>query len=251
MIRYIIVDDEPKVLEYVKSKIDTMANDFGLKHIKSYHSSKKAFEEINPDDYDLLIVDYDMPVYNGIELAQRIAKDKKIIFLTSTSNNEKQIINSLDISGYMSKPFDIDEFKAILKNKILSGTNYKNTLKTGERLALAIGVSQDIGFYPDNIFYITSSLNIKGNKANKNCVHFFKEKDDVIIPNIRISINELSKKLEPYGFEKINQSTIVNLSKIHKRYNKDLTLIDCEEKFIIGDYEKNGIIFKIRTLFGV
>ena len=153
MIRYIIVDDEPKVLEYVKSKIDTMANDFGLKHIKSYHSSKKAFEEINPDDYDLLIVDYDMPVYNGIELAQRIAKDKKIIFLTSTSNNEKQIINSLDISGYMSKPFDIDEFKAILKNKVLDKIKVKNTKKTNHHITLHIGINKDVRFLPDQAYY--------------------------------------------------------------------------------------------------
>lgn len=251
MIRYILVDDDPKILNWVKTKIDTISMDFGLEHIQSYSSSKKAFEEVHPDDYDLLLVDFDMPVYNGIELAQKIGINKKIVFLTSTTNNGPKMMNALDVSGYMSKPFDIDEFKAILKNKVISGIESKNILKKGERLSLAIGVSQDIGFYPDKIFYITSSINIKGKKANKNCVHFFKENDEVIIPNIRISINELSKKLEPYAFEKINQSTIVNLSKINKRYNKDLTLIDCEEEFTIGEYEKKGIISKIRTLFGV
>ncbi|QCE43322.1 LytR/AlgR family response regulator transcription factor [Psychroserpens sp. NJDZ02] len=251
MIRYILVDDQPKTLKYVKAKIDTLPKDYELKHVESYDSSKKAYENINKDDFDLLIVDFDMPVYNGIELAQKIGDNKKIIFLTGETEKEKQVINSLDISGYLSKPFDIEEFEAILKNKVIGKINKNNTFKKGERLSIAIGVNQDIGFCPDETCYISTSRNIKKYQSNKNCVHFFGEQDDVTVTNVRISINELSKKLEPYGFEKINQSTIVNLSKIDKRNNKELTLLGSEEEFTIGDNEKKGIVSRIRTLFGV
>jgi len=251
MIRYILVDDNPNTLKRVKIQIDKLPKEYELKHISSYNSSKKAFQEINEADYDLLIVDFEMPVYNGIELAQKIAANKKIIFLTSTTNNEKKVINSLDISGYLSKPFDIEEFEAILKNKIIGKTNRNNTFKKGERLTIAIGVNQDIGFHPDKTFYISTSRNKKKYQSNKNCVHFFGTQDDVIVPHVRISINELSKKLEPYGFEKINQSTIVNLSKIDKRNNKELTLLGSEEEFTIGDNEKQTIITKIRKLFSI
>ena len=251
MIRYILVDDDPNTLKGVKTKIDNLSKDYELKHIASYDSSKKAYQNINEDDFDLLIVDFDMPVYNGIELAQKIATNKKIIFLTSTTNNEKQVINSLDISGYLSKPFEVEEFEAVLKNKVIGKTNSKKTFKKGERLTLAIGVNQDIGFYPDKTYYISTSRNIKKYQSNKNCVHFFGAQDDVIVTNVRISINDLSKKLEPYGFEKINQSTIVNLSKIDNRNNKKIELLDCEETLFIGDKEKKGIVYKIRSIFGI
>jgi len=251
MIRYILVDDDPNILERVKAKIDSLPKEYELQHKKSFDSSKKAYQEINEEDFDLLIVDFEMPVYNGIELAQKIANGKKIIFLTGESNREKQVINNLDISGYLSKPFDIEEFEAIIKNKIIGKVNRNNPFKKGERLTIAIGVNQDIGFHPDKTFYISTSRNIKRYQSNKNCVHFFDEQDDVIVTNVRISINELSKKLEPYGFEKINQSTIVNLSKIDKRNNKELTLLGSEEEFTIGDNEKKGIVSRIRTLFGV
>ncbi len=251
MIRYILVDDDPNILERVKAKIDSLPKEYELQHKKSFDSSKKAYQEINEDDFDLLIVDFEMPVYNGIELAQKIANGKKIIFLTGESNREKQVINNLDISGYLSKPFDIEEFEAIIKNKIIGKINRNNTLKKGERLTIAIGINQDIGFYPDETCYISTSRNIKKYQSNKNCVHFFGEQDDVIATNVRISINELSKKLEPFGFEKINQSTIVNLSKMDKRNNKELTLLGSEEEFTIGDNEKKGIVSRIRTLFGV
>ena len=89
MIRYILVDDNQSVLESVKSKIDTLPKDYDLKHVKSYHSSKKAFQEINEDDYDLLIVDFEMPVYNGIELAQKIGNNKKITSLCVKDSSKK------------------------------------------------------------------------------------------------------------------------------------------------------------------
>jgi len=251
MIRYIIVDDCPQTIERVKVKIDAISKDYDLLHIASFNSSKKAFEDIENEDYDLLIVDFEMPVYNGIELAQKVAADKKIIFLTSTTDNEKLVINSLDISGFLSKPFEIEEFENILKNKIIGKIITKITYNKKDLLTIGIGVTQDIGFYPDKTFYITTSRNQKGEQAKKNYVHFIGEKDEVIVENVRISINELSEKLKPYGFEKINQSTIVNLSKIKRRYNKELTLIDCGEKFTIGDQEKSGIITKIRSLLGV
>ncbi|RXP54541.1 DNA-binding response regulator [Lutibacter sp. HS1-25] len=251
MIRYILVDDAPETLKKVKAKIDTIAKDFDLEHIASYDSSKKAFENINKEDYDLLIVDFEMPVYNGIELAKKVATNKKVIFLTSTIANEKKVINSLDISGYLSKPFEVEEFKTILKNKVIGNIITNTSFNKSELLTFAEGVTQDVGIRPYKTYYITSSRNYKGEQSKTNYVHFFGENDEVIVPNVRISINELSEKLKPYGFEKINQSTIVNFSKIHKRNNNELTLIDCEEKFTIGDREKPGIITKIRSIFGI
>ncbi|SHM80407.1 LytTR family DNA-binding domain-containing protein [Polaribacter sp. KT 15] len=251
MIRYILVDDDPQTLKRVQEKIVSISKDYDLHHVKSYDSSKKAFEEIYEDDFDLLIVDFEMPVYNGLELAKKIAPNKKVIFLTSTINNEKMVINSLDISGFLSKPFELDEFEYILKNKVIDKINRHKTIKKGKRLTLAIGVNKDIGFYPDDIYYISSSRNVNKYHANKNCVHFFGAQDEVIVTNARISIYEVSKKLEPYGFEKINQSTIVNLSKINVRNNKELSLLDCKQEFTIGDNEKQTIISKIRNLLGV
>ena len=85
MIKFIVVDDDKKVLEYVRSKIETLSPEFELEHINSYSSSKLAYENVDSNDYDLLIVDFEMPVYNGIELAQKIGAGKKIIFLTTTN----------------------------------------------------------------------------------------------------------------------------------------------------------------------
>ncbi|MCX7550282.1 LytR/AlgR family response regulator transcription factor [Xanthomarina sp. F2636L] len=251
MIRYILIDDDPKILNWVKTKIDTISKDFGLKHIQSYSSSKKAFEEVHPDDYDLLLVDFDMPVYNGIELAQKIGTNKKIVFLTSTTNNGPKMMNALNVSGYLSKPFDIEEFKLILKNKVIGNINPIQKHQKADLISIRIGTHKDIGFYPEKAYYISTSRNIKGKQAHKNCVNIYGKNDEVIESNVRISINDFYKKLSPFGFEKINQSTIINVSKIKNRDNKHLNLHNCQETFLIADQEKAGFITKMRTMFGI
>lgn len=178
MIRYILVDDNPKALERVKAKIDTINNDYQLKHVGSFNSSRKAFEEVNELNYDLLIVDYEMPVYNGIELAKKIASKKKIIFLTSTLNNEKEVINSLDISGYLSKPFEIDEFQEILKNKVI-GKIDTIIPKQDSLITLSIGNNNDIRFASEKVYYITSKRN-NGKQPAKNCVNIYTKNDELL-----------------------------------------------------------------------
>lgn len=250
MIRYILVDDHPKILERVKSKIDSIANDYQLKHVSSFNSSKKAYEEINADDYDLLIVDFEMPVYNGIELAQKIATNKKIVFLTSTIDNEKRAINSLDISGYLNKPFDIDEFEVILKNKIIGKTN-SSILPRTKHITLHIGAHKDVRFLQDQAYYISTSRNIKGTQPNKNCVHIYGKNDNVLFANVRISISALHKELTNDNFEKISQSTIINMAHIKERDNTNISLFDCKESFEVTDKEKLGFVTRLRAKFKI
>lgn len=246
MIRYILVDDCPKTLERVRKQIDSIAKDYGLQYIDSFNSSKKASEEINENSYDLLIVDFEMPVYNGIELAEKIALDKKIIFLTSTTNNEKLVINKLDISGYLSKPFEIEEFQEVLKNKILGKIiRAKNTninIESGDNNYM---------FNPKDALYITTSK-IGEEQSKRNYVSIYGENDTVLIENIRTTISTLSKKLEHHNFQKISQGTIVNMDNVKSRVNKEIRCHNSKEVFEISSKtEKSHFLNKIKNIFRV
>lgn len=250
MIRYILVDDMPRILDSVKTQIDTISKDYDLQHIKSFDSSKKAYEEINEDDYDLLIVDFEMPVYNGIELAQKIATNKKIIFLTSTTKNEQKAINNLDISGFLNKPFDINEFENILKKKIIGKINPSPKQLKNDLITLEIGANRDIRFKSEHVFYISSSVNEISDKLPlKNCVHIYGENDEILYKDVRLSIKELEKKLDDYNFKKISQSTIINLSHLKERDNTNISLYNAKRTFEVKATEKTGLINKLRAIF--
>ncbi|RXJ51502.1 LytR/AlgR family response regulator transcription factor [Gelidibacter gilvus] len=247
MIRYILVDDNQSVLHSVKTKIDALPKDYDLQHIKSYDSSKKAFEEVNESDYDLLIVDYEMPVYNGLELAQKIGRNKKIIFLTSTIDNEKRIINTLDISGYLSKPFDLEEFKDIIKHKIIGKINPTKASLKPHIITLNISANKDVRFPTNQVYYISKSLTKNGEQPIKNYVHIYGKNDVVLYRNVRMTINDLYKILADYNFEKIDQSNIINMDYLKERDNMHIRLQDCQETFEVTTKQKPGLVAKLRA----
>jgi YesN/AraC family two-component response regulator len=248
MIRYILVDDDPEILKWAKADLDTIAKDYELKHVASYSSSKKAYENIQKDDFDLLIVDFEMPVYNGIELAKKIATHKKIVFLTSTTNNEKKVINNLDISGFLSKPFDVQEFESILKNKVINKINTVSNNQTN-LINLLIGSNRDIQFNPTLAYYISSSKFNNEAAPVKNCVHIYGKNDKILYKNVRLTINELYKKLESYNFNKVSQSTIINMAHLKERDNIHINLFNTEQTFEVTAKEKMGLVAKLRSKF--
>ncbi|NPA10733.1 MAG: response regulator [Epsilonproteobacteria bacterium] len=77
----------------------------------------EALEMFKSKDYDLVISDINMPKMNGIELFKEIRKLNKKIPLILISAYEKDIIDNahLNISAYISKPIDIDEFLEAVK----------------------------------------------------------------------------------------------------------------------------------------
>lgn len=247
MIRYILVDDDPTTLAFVKTKIDSIAKVFNLKYVKSYSSSLKAFEEVNEEDYDLLIIDFEMSPYNGIELAKKIAANKKIIFLTSTSNNGPKMMNALDVSGYLSKPFDLEEFKDIIKHKIIGKINPIKVSQKSHTITLNIGANKDVRFPTNQVYYISTSRNINGEQPSKNCVHIYGKNDVVSYPDLRITINDLYDKLADYNFEKVDQSTIINMDYFKERDNIYIKLQDCSETFEVTAKHKPGFIAKLRA----
>jgi DNA-binding response OmpR family regulator len=70
---------------------------------------EEAYDLIKKNSYDLILVDYMMPVYSGLELIEMIRKDHnttKIMMLSAknqTSDQQKVLAAGADY--FMSKPF--------------------------------------------------------------------------------------------------------------------------------------------------
>ncbi|MCL2479714.1 MAG: response regulator, partial [Treponema sp.] len=90
MINMLVVDDEPLVLLTIKSLCRW--EDFGISITGEANNGKAALELLraNPDT-DIVVVDVDMPVMNGIEFAEALQRETSapaLIFLSSYSNFE-------------------------------------------------------------------------------------------------------------------------------------------------------------------
>ncbi|HSA06499.1 MAG TPA: ATP-binding protein [Candidatus Gastranaerophilales bacterium] len=112
-----IVDDEPMVT----SSLNSMLKLEGYKNVNIFNSPALAFEYIKKAKVDLIISDFYMPEYNGIEFlkkAREVNAGTTLILLTGYADKESAIkaINEIGLYRYIEKPWDNDDLLLCVKN---------------------------------------------------------------------------------------------------------------------------------------
>lgn len=109
--KILLIEDDPDVLDFLKTSLKSESFTVDI----AYDGSEGSFmARTNP--YDLIIIDYSLPLKNGITVCQEIRSSDistPIIFLTIYSDIKRKI-NALDMGAddYITKPFSFDELKA-------------------------------------------------------------------------------------------------------------------------------------------
>lgn len=104
----LIIDDEEDLRETVEYKFKS--KDFEVVTAVDGIDGLEKLKTVKPD---LIILDMNMPRMNGLEFYQKIkGADEKpkypVLVLTARANME-QLFRDLDVDGFMSKPFELDE----------------------------------------------------------------------------------------------------------------------------------------------
>lgn len=105
-------------------------------NIKTVHAEngKIAVDEIkrNENEYDLILMDVQMPVMNGLEATERIRmfnKDIHIFALTASSTTEqKNRVYQAGMNDFLTKPIDPNEFTKKIKKALIDIMSQKKSL---------------------------------------------------------------------------------------------------------------------------
>src|SRR5690606_23547487 len=104
----LIVDDRPENIYSLKKLLES--KDFS---VDTALSGEEALKKVLRNDYALIILDVQMPLMDGFEVAETLSgfnktKDIPIIFLSAVSTNNKFISRGYESGGidYVVKPFD-------------------------------------------------------------------------------------------------------------------------------------------------
>lgn len=93
-----------------------------FKHIDIANSAIEALGYFEQDKYDLIYTDLNMPGMNGIELIHALKKvdpnQKFIVISASDDSNKLMQLLALNVSGFIVKPFSIDNFIHISREQI-------------------------------------------------------------------------------------------------------------------------------------
>ncbi|HOQ38011.1 MAG TPA: response regulator [Acetivibrio sp.] len=149
MFSVMIVDDDPKILEWLKSEIDWGNLEFNL--MCSAKDGIDALHKLNQNDIDLVITDINMPKMDGIELYNSIKEYNLSPFVVYLSDPEdlphvKQGL-LLGAFGYVTKPIDkenlIDVLESVHEKLMEKKLEKENDKKIKERFEMSLSFSRE------------------------------------------------------------------------------------------------------------
>ena len=110
--RILLLDDEITVLKALKGILTHMGHT-----VDGVAEAATAVESVAANEYDVIFVDFKMPVHDGIWFMKNadIPRSTRVLLLTAYVN--RTVINemfSLGVRGYLIKPVDEKELRAHL-----------------------------------------------------------------------------------------------------------------------------------------
>lgn len=208
-IRCLLLDDELPGLTYLKMLCEQIE---GLTIVKSFIDPTRFLEEFSSLEFDLCIIDIEMPQFSGLQVAN-LLQSKAVIFATAYREYAAEAFD-LNAVDYLRKPVTIDRLKrAIDKARIQINSKQEpskfficNTDK-----GKAIIPIEELGWIK------TSS----GDSRDK--VVRLKDGTTVLLKNI--SFESLQKSLPDGIFVRINKQEILNLGIVRYFSHDQITTI--------------------------
>lgn len=133
-LKILIAEDEYIVLMGLKEVLENL----GYSVIAEATNGKQAVEYALKYQPDLLIIDINMPILDGIEAIRKINREINIPAIITTGYNEKELIKRANDAGvfyYLVKPVDEIELKPaieIVMSRFEEYSKLKNQLKEKE-----------------------------------------------------------------------------------------------------------------------
>lgn len=111
MRKILIIEDEENIRRLLEYDLKNLNYD-----VKSAKDGARGLELGLSESYDVILVDWMLPVYSGIELVEkfRSAGLDSIIIMLTAKDEESDILQAFDagVDGYMTKPFSPRELGA-------------------------------------------------------------------------------------------------------------------------------------------
>ncbi len=203
-LRCLLLDDELPGLTYLKMLCEQIP---GLAVVKSFNDPARFLEEFPSLDFELCIIDIEMPHFDGLQIAN-LLEGKLVIFATAYKQYAAEAFD-LNAVDYIRKPVSLDRLKRAI-DKVRIQINAKQepskffTCNTDKGKAL-IPI--------DQIAWIgTSVFDSRDKEAH------LKDSTSLLLKNISFEI--LRKSLPERSFLRINKQELLNLS-IVRFYSHD------------------------------
>lgn len=235
----IIIDDEPLAREEMISLIKEVSD---LEILGTFANATLALQFLETTEPNIIFLDIEMPLINGLEFAQSVSKNSLIIFTTAYS---QYAIDSyeLDAIDYLLKPIDKKRLekainKAVFYNGLLSNKIEKSIVEENDEDFLLIKA--------DRKFYKISFSEILFIEGLKDYVVIYTTTKKLITA---MNLKTIHQKIISDDFLRVSKSYIIN-SKFVNSFDNHTIYIN-EFEIPMGEVYRTEFISKYsKGLFG-
>ena len=210
----LIADDEPHLARAQAAELAAQWPELQVLHVA--RNGVEAAERIAALQPDLAFLDIQMPGLTGLEVAQGIEGDTRVVFVTAYDEYAVQAFEQ-EALDYVLKPVKADRLQRTLDRvkRAIAVPSDDNTalLATLKKLMPAASAP------PDRLRWVRASTGELMHQVPVEDVLFFRADDKYTCVQtahaehlIRTPIAELAAQLDPTQFVQVHRSTIVNLA---------------------------------------
>jgi two-component system response regulator MprA len=119
--RLLIVDDDPELRHFLRTELE----------IEGYScaeaaSGQQALGLIRAESWDLLMLDWTLPDFSGVEICRRLRgrDDQTPVLMLTAHDDVRERVEALDAGAddYLTKPFSIEELLARVRARLRSAS---------------------------------------------------------------------------------------------------------------------------------
>ncbi|MBL7968603.1 MAG: response regulator [Prolixibacteraceae bacterium] len=197
-LKCLLLDDELPGLSYLKLICEQIPQ---LEVVKTFNDPLLFLDELPKLNFDLCILDIEMPGINGIQLAGML-KGKQVIFTTAYKDFATDAFD-LDAIDYIIKPIKPERLKHAVEKAIQLGTR-----STSERHSIHLNTSKgNTQLYTDQLVYVrTSEID------SRDKVAVLSTGEQIQLKNI--SFGKLAALLPPAGFCQVNKKEMIAVESV-------------------------------------
>lgn len=218
MTRALIADDEPHLALYLQAQLALLWPELEIVRIaRNGNEAAAAIEELEPD---LAFLDIQMPGMSGLEVAQGIEGDTRVVFVTAFDRYAVQAFDHAALD-YLLKPFKTERLLRTIERvrSALALQAEGHDSPRDARLADALHQMTRGPATPARLRFIRASQGEYVHQVAVSDVLFFHADDKYTVVQtpggehlIRTTIIELAGQLDPEQFWQVHRSTLINLN---------------------------------------
>jgi len=218
----IVIDDEPMAHQVLEHYIGQTP---GLQHLASFRNAVEAFEYLNRHKVDLLFLDIEMPLVNGLHFLKALETKPKTIFTTAYKQYAFESYE-LDAVDYLLKPFSYERFMKAVNKAGLSNNPVEEVVTN--HLLIKDGQSL-LNLKQQDISYI---------EGNKDYVKIFTQDRFYLVYQ---TLKGILEQLRPDVFLQAHRSYIVNKNRVQRIVDNQL-ILDNQSIVPIGPLYKKDLL---------